>query len=174
MSHFNSTRASLSAHVLTMGLNQFHRARFHAVDNFIVGAISPPCCGMCVTHAPKSPPAVFIREFTDANEHENCTPLLRSEGHVALVYELITPPGLSASAGAAWPWRCQRPQRLGSLQRLAIKRPAARVAKKMTKFSMPGAGRAAVAHASVSQSQSTLVGLKSGSPLGESALARRL
>ena len=34
----------------------------------------------------------------------------------------------------------------------------------MTKFSMPGAGRAAVAHASVSQSQSTLVGLKSGSP----------
>src|SRR5262249_41963836 len=29
----------------------------------------------------------ILLSSTDASEHENCRPLLRSEGHVALVYE---------------------------------------------------------------------------------------
>ena len=34
-----------------------------------------------------APPAQRICPFTDASEHENCWPFLRSEGHVALVYK---------------------------------------------------------------------------------------
>lgn len=34
-----------------------------------------------------APPAQRICSFTDASEHENCWPFLRSEGHVALVYK---------------------------------------------------------------------------------------
>jgi hypothetical protein len=35
--------------------------------------------------------AGISRSLTDASEHENCRQLLRSEGHVALVYKAITP-----------------------------------------------------------------------------------
>ena len=34
-----------------------------------------------------APPAQRIFSFTNANEHENCWPFLRSKGHVALVYK---------------------------------------------------------------------------------------